>query len=59
MKAFRAFPLLVVVCFLFSQHLSAQLVYDGAILDRVGKWDSYPSHLNYLDSLSYSGNYYI
>jgi hypothetical protein len=25
----------------------AQVVYDGAILDRVGKWDSYPSHLFY------------
>lgn len=36
-----------VCCILFSHALLAQVAYDGAILDRLGKWDSYPSHLFY------------
>jgi hypothetical protein len=43
----RLFLSLSLFCLFLPQSLGAQITYDGPIIDRLNKWDSYPSHLFY------------
>lgn len=47
LKPIRRFVICVVLLSAFCPSLRAQIAYDGMILDRLNKWDSYPSHLFY------------